>query len=138
MQNRVTLANNFSHLHDQNLRAGSNAVSSQEEIAQFRLQNADLLKRQAELSQIINQQQAQKPLPEPPPLILPANATPQLQAYLTKRDQLIRGQIQVMNDYRTADPKTREDAVQKWRQQNAGLMEQVRLEAQALDNVSKK
>jgi len=137
LQNRVTLANNMAQLHNQNLKAGNNGALGSSEMAHFQQQNADLLKRQSELAQIIAQQQAQKPLTEPPPLKIPPNATPQLQAFLTTRDKLMRGQITMMNQNRTADPKTRQEAMQQWQKDNAGLIEQMKQEAQALANSNK-
>jgi len=109
MQNRATLMQKMAELRQRN--PSTNGAPDPKIFAQFQQENADLLKRQKELSQIIGQQQAKNPIPAPPPLQIPPNASPQLQAYLTARDQLMRDQIAFMNQHRTDDPATRQAAI---------------------------
>ena len=132
LQNRQTLMQKMAELHQQNPNQNSNGPSDPQVFAEFRQQNADLLKRQSWLAQIIGQQQAQSPQPEPPPLQIQPSASPQLKAYLTARDQLMRDQVAFMNQHRTDDPAARQAAMQQWRQENATGFQQVQLLAQAM------
>jgi len=105
-------------------------------VAEFQKQNADLLTRQRELGKIISQQNAKNPIPTPPPLQIPPNASPQMKTFLTERDQLMRDQIAFMNLHRNDDPAARQAAVQQWRQQNASRFEQVQKDAQDIPQAS--
>jgi len=127
LQNRATLAAKMAQFSSQNV-GGSNSQT----LTQFQQQNAGLLARQNQLAQIISQQRNPNPLPQPPPLQIPPNASPQLQAFLKTRDQLVRGQATVMNQHRSDDPATQEAALAQWRQQNAALIQQFQQEAQAM------
>jgi len=135
VQNRATLMEKMTRLRQQN--PGTNGAPDPKLFVRFQQDNADLLKRQKELSQIISQQQARNPIPTPPPLQLPPNASPQLKEYLTARDQLTRDQIAFMNQHRTDDPATRQTAMQQWRQQNTARIQQLQQEAQALSKTTK-
>jgi hypothetical protein len=128
LQNQQTLQEKFAQLRSQN----TNCTPYPQLYAEFQQQNADLLKRQRELGQIIAQQRAKEPLQEPPPLQIPPNASPQLRAYLTARDQLMRDRIAFMNQHRTDDPATRQAAMQQWQQQNATRFQQLQQLAQAM------
>jgi hypothetical protein len=130
MQNRTTLMQKMAELRQQNPNA--NGAPDPKLFAEFQQQNADLLKRQRELSQIISEQQAKNPMPTPPPLQIPPNASPQLKTFLTDRDQLMRDQIAFMNQHRTDAPAARQAAMQQWRQQNAPRFQQLQQEAQAM------
>ena len=130
MANRQTLMEKMSELRRQN--PGANGAPDPKLFAQFQQENATLLQRQKELSQIISEQQAKNPMPEPPPLQIPPNASPQLKNYLTDRDQLMRDQIAFMNQHRTDEPAARQAAMQQWRQQNATRFQQLQQEAQAM------
>jgi hypothetical protein len=136
LQNRATLENNFAKLHNQMLQAnqaGTGSSSTAVDLEKlFHDQNEGLLKRQAQLDKIIAQQQAQKPLVMPPPLVIPSNASPQLKAYLVARDQLTRDRVQTMNKYRTANRQVQEAAMQQWQHQNADRLQHLRDLAQAL------
>jgi len=136
MANRATLMQKMAQLRQQN--PSTNGVPDPKIFAQFQQENATLLQRQKELSQVISEQQAKNPIPTPPPLQIPSNATPQAAAYLTARDQLMRDQIAFMNQHRTDDPAARQAAMQQWRQQNAPRFQQLQQDAQALaQNTSK-
>ncbi len=128
MENRVTLMQKMAELRHGN----PNGAPDPKAFAQFREQNKALLDRQQQLAQILGQQQAQNPLPEPPPLQIPANASPQLKACLTARDQLMRDQVAFMNQHRTDDPATRQAAMQEWHRQNAARFQQLQQQEQAL------
>jgi len=128
MQNRATLMQKMTELHKQN--SSTNGAPDPKIFAQFQQENAALLQRQKELAQTIGQQQAKNPLPAPPPLQIPPDASPQMQAYLTARDQLMREQIAFMNQHRTDDSAMRQAAMQQWRQQNATRFQQLQQLAQ--------
>lgn len=136
LENRATLANSMAQLRNQMSQTQAGGTSMQEAMQQFRQQNKALLDRQTQLAQQLAQQSAQQPMKEPPPLHLPPNASPQLQAFLTARDQVMRDQIAMMNQYRTADPATRQAAMQQWRQQNAAKLQQLQQLAQNLSQAN--
>lgn len=127
LENRQTLIDKFSVLRSQTVNGAPNPQA----FAEFQQQNAAMLKRQDQLAQIIGQQRAMNPLPEPPPLKIPPDATPQLKAYLTARDKLMRDQVAFMNQHRADDPKAREADMRQWGQQNAVRFQQLRQLSQA-------
>ena len=101
-------------------------------LAEFQQENKDLLQRQRELASKLAEQQVKNPLPPLRPLQVPPNATPQMKAYLTDRDQLMRDQVAFMNLHRTDAPAQRQVAMQEWRQQNATRFQRLKEEAQAI------
>jgi hypothetical protein len=114
-------------------RIDSTSMSRNIAIKQGQQQNGALLNRQQELASIISQQQEQIAMKNPSATpIFPSNASPQLKAFLTARNQLTRGLIQTRNQYASADPKTRKAAMKQWRQQNAALFQQLQQQEQAL------
>ena len=141
LENQAALKNNFARLHNQMLAAniaGTSSSTTQDLSKLFAEQNETLLQRQAQLSQIAAKQRASAPLPMPAPLQIPPNATPQMRSYLIARDQLTRDRIQTITQFRTADPKIREIAVQKWEKQNADRLGKLRHLAQALTNTNER
>ena len=128
LENQATLTEKMNQLRSQ----GPDGALSPQAFAQFRQQNADLIKQQSQLSQIIAQQQSKNTLSTPRPLQIPPNASPKLQAYLTALDQLMRDQIAFMNEHRTDNLATQQTAMQKWRQDNATRFQQLQQLAQAL------
>jgi len=130
MQNRQMLLEKMTQLRQQN--PSTNGAPDPKLFAQFQQENADLLKRQKELSQIVSEQQARNPIPTPPPLQLPPNASAQQKTYLIARDQLARDQIAFINQHRTDDPAARQVAMQQWRQQNVTRFQQLQQMAQAM------
>lgn len=122
LQNRATLATKMAALD----------LSDPQAIAQFQQDNAALITRQSQLAQTIGQQQSSTPAPIPPPLQIPPNASPQMQAYLTTRDQLLRSQVAVMNQHLTDAPATQQAVMQQWQQQNATLIQQYQQQAQTI------
>jgi hypothetical protein len=129
LENRAKLSESFARMRSQ---GGTNGAPNPQAFAEFQEQNKALLDRQRELAQAISAQQAKNPMPAPPPLQMPPNASPQLQTFLTTRDQLMRDQIAFMNQHRTDDPAARQAAMQQWRQQNASRFTQLQQESQAL------
>jgi hypothetical protein len=127
LQNRIVLEGKMAQL-----RQGSSHGLSPEALAKFRQENANLLTRQSQLAQIIAREQIQRPLIMPPPLQIPPNASPQLQAYLRAEDGLTRDRIMFLNQHRNDDLTTRQAAMQKWRQQNESRYQQLEQMAQAL------
>jgi hypothetical protein len=127
LQNRQTLMQKMAELRQQNPNANPQDLQ-----ARFRQQNEALFQRQQQLAQKLGQENSHNVLPAPPPLQIPANASPQMKDYLTARDQLMRDQVAFMNQHRTDDPPARQAAMQQWRQQNADRLQQIQQLAQAM------
>jgi len=123
LQDRATLAAKMATVN----------ISDPQALAQFQQQNADLLKRQAQLAQVIAQQQTVV-LPMPPPLQIQANASTQLQAYLTARDSLMRDEIAFTNQHLNDDAVTKAAALQQWRTQNATRIQNIQQLGQTLSD----
>jgi hypothetical protein len=143
LQNQATFANSFSVFHNQSLATSptppitsgsSTTVPSIDDAVgqQVIQQNALLLSRKNELLAIITAQQAQNPTLLPPTLVLPLNASPQIQAYLTAKDQLTRDITQIQNQYRLSNPTVRNAALQQWQLTNAARIAQLNQLAQTL------
>jgi hypothetical protein len=66
------------------------------------------------------------------PSVLPPDTPPSVAAYLTTRNQLLREQIQLSNQYASADAATREAAMEKWREANASLIALLQQQAQSI------
>ena len=143
MTTRARLLNARVQLHNQLLQAlpseatqaEVDAMQQQEEQI-LQQQNAGDLQLQGQQAQALAAQSASQPLRVPGPTVLPANATPRLRAFVAARDPLIRAWAQLWNQYLTADPATRQAAMQQWRQQNAGQIQQLAALAQDLSNSS--
>lgn len=113
-----------------------------EEIRARQQQEATLFRQQhqAELASLARQAQALATdaagqlRPVPAPLQIPADATPQLSAFLVARDELMRADVAMQNQYAGADPAMRQAAIQLWCQQNASRLEQLCQLAQALSS----
>jgi hypothetical protein len=140
---QASLANAHAQIHNQLLQSMPADVSQdqinqmeQQEMETFQQQQAGNLQTGAQQAQTLANELAQQPLPVPPPLILPPDATPQMAAYLTLRDQLSRGLIALHNQYLSAAPSVQQAALQQWQQQNAGLIQQMQQQAQNLAQAS--
>jgi hypothetical protein len=132
LKNQATLAQKMQEARG----PGANGTLTPQAFALFRQQNADLLKRQSQLAQIIaQQQQAGGTLATPPPVQIPVGASPQMQTYLTARDKLMRDQIDFMNQHKNDDLATRQAAMEQWRKQNASRIQQLQQLAQLLNPV---
>ena len=135
----MSLASAHAQLHNQWLQSLS-ADPPAEQIAQMQQQIAQLFQQQHPAELALRSQQAQALAQDSagqavialPPLQVPVGATPPLTTFLAARDQLTRERIQVHNQYATADPTTRQTALQQWRQQNASRFQQLQQMAQAL------
>lgn len=133
LQNRQTLMEKMAELRQQNPNGAPNANT----FAQFQQQNAALLQRQHQLMGIISQQQGQNGaggpiMGVPGQTSVPANASPQLKAFLTDRNQLMQDQTAFLSQHQNDDPQVRQAAMQQWRQQNAARFQQLQQEALAL------
>jgi hypothetical protein len=135
------LANAYAQIHNQLLQALPSEVTQQQvtamqqqEAQTFQQQNAADLQLQAQRAQALAAESASQPLPVPGPPVIPPGASPQLQAFLTARNALASDRAQLWNQYLTADPATRDAAMQQWQQQNAGSLQQLRALAQELSN----
>jgi len=118
LQNRATLTAKLAQLE-------SKSSMTPEEVALFQQQNGDLLKRQAQLAQAMAQQEEKIAVPMPAPLQVPPEASPQIRAFMTARDQLAREEIAFRNQHLNDDPSTQETALQQWHQQNAARFQEV-------------
>jgi hypothetical protein len=138
---QALLANAHARLHNQLLQslpsgATPDQISAihQQEIQAFQQQHAADLTLQSQRAAALAAASASQPLPVPRPAAIPPNATPQWKAYLTARDALALGWVRNRNQYLTADPATRQAAIQQWQQQNAARLDQLRQLAQQLSN----
>jgi len=129
-QNQTTLMEKMAELRKQN--SSTTHSPDTKVIAQFQQENVALLQRQNELSQIISEQQAENPMPAPPPLQISSNPSAQMKDYLTAHDQFMHDEVAFMNQHRTDDPATRQVALAEWRQQNAARFQRLQQESQAL------
>jgi hypothetical protein len=130
LKNRQELSQKMAEWRQQNPKA----ISDPKAMAQFQKDNADLIKRQRELAQKISAQHSQQPMPVPPPVNIPPNASADLKALLTARNELMRDQIAFMNEHQKDDPATRQAAMQKWRQDNASRFAQLQQLTQNLSH----
>jgi len=114
LQNQGTLADKMELVRSES----PSGTLSPQVFAQFRQQNAALLARQSQLSQVIAQQQNKNNTLTAPPLQIPPKASSQLTAYLTLRDQLMRDEIAYMNQHKNDALAARQAAMQQWHKQN--------------------
>ena len=63
---------------------------------------------------------------------IPANATPQLAAFLTTRNQLMQNQVAFRKQHLNDDPAAWHTAMAQWRKQNVALLQQLQQQALAL------
>ena len=136
---QTVLLNARAQIHNQLLQAMPSDVT-EEQIAQmqqkedqlFQQQHGEELQAQTQRAQILTQESRGTPLPVPGPTPIPPNATPQLAAFLTLSDQLMREEMQLHNQYLTATSTVRDAALEQWRQQNAARFEQMQTLAQSM------
>jgi hypothetical protein len=83
-------------------------------------------------TQAVAAQSAHVAVPVPGATSLPPSAPPKLKAFLLARDQLMREELQLYNQYVNSDPSARDAALQQWHQTNASRFLQLRQLAQAL------
>jgi hypothetical protein len=143
---QATLANARAQIHNQIVQQITASGQSptlvqisqmeQQQLQLFQQQHAADLQLQVQRAQALANASAQTVMPVPGPTVIPPNATPQLVAYLTARDQLARDQIQLRNQYVNADPATQQAAMQQWQQQNAIRFQQLQQQAQNLSQSS--
>jgi len=136
---QASLANARAQIHNQLVQAmPANATSEQvskmqqQERQIFRQQHGADLQTQQQRDQALAADSPPAARPVPPPLHIPADASPQLAAFLTTRDQVMRSKIQLQNQYASAAPAARQAAMKQWRQQNAHLLLQMQQQAKTL------
>jgi hypothetical protein len=139
---QAMLANARAQIHNQivqQITASGQSVTSvqisqmaQQEMQLFQQQHAADLQLQAQRLQTLANESAQTPLPTPPPLLLSPNVSPQLQALLTTKYQLMQERMQLQNQYANAAPSVQQAAMQQWQQLNAGTIRQLQQQAQNL------
>jgi hypothetical protein len=138
---QAALASARAQIHNQLLQALPSAVTAQQVEAMrqqqaqiFQQQYAADLQLQTQRAQALAAESASQPLRVPGPPVFPPNATPQLQAFLIARNTLAIERAQLWNQYLTADPATRQAAIQQWRQQNAAQFQQLSQLARNISN----
>ena len=102
----------------------------------FQQQHDSDLQLQVQRAQTLASVSAQNAVPVPGPSVVPPNATPQMVAYLTVRDQLAHDEAQFRNQFVTATPAVRDAAIQQWHQQNLARFQQLQQLAQNLSPVN--
>ena len=102
----------------------------------FQQQHDSDLQLQVQRAQTLASVSAQAALPVPGSSVVPPNASPQLAAFLTARDQLAHDEIQFRNQYVTATAAVRDAAIQQWHQQNLARFQQLQHLAQSLASVN--
>jgi len=132
LANQAALINARAQIHNQLLSALPAEVTL-DQVSQMQSQEMQLFQQQ-QAQQISNQQQqattlaaesANTPIPVPSSASIPANATPQMQAFLNLRFQLMHDQIVMLNQNIGVDTQTRNQAIQQWMTQNATRMQQL-------------
>ena len=144
LTSKTALGNARAQIHNQFVQqaAGSSLTYAQlgnieqQESELFQQQNAALLTLQAQRSLTLTNESTQTAQPVPPPVVIAPNTTPQMAAFLTVRNQLMRERVQLWNQYVNAAPSVREAVLQQWRQQNAGRIQQLQQLAQNLAQAS--
>ncbi|MCE0521665.1 MAG: hypothetical protein LV480_02000 [Methylacidiphilales bacterium] len=140
---QATLANARAQIHNQLVSALPAEVSEeqisamqQQEMQLFQQQQGANLQLQTQQAQTLANESASQPVPLPPPLVIPPGSSPQMAAFLTARDQLMRAQINFSNQYVTSTPAVRNAAMAQWMQQNAASFQQVQQLAQNLSTTT--
>jgi hypothetical protein len=139
----ATLANAHAQIYNQLLQAlPSNPTEAQldsirrQAMQTFRQQYAADLQSQAQAAQALGAESSAGPARIPGPVAIPPNASPQLQAYLIAENALASSRAQLWNQYASADPATRQAAMQQWRQENTTAFQQLNQKAQSLSSVA--
>ncbi len=131
MVTSATLSNAFAQIHNQFLQGmGSTSCQALTRAGQkaenlFQLQNAEALKMQMVRAKALSAQSTPQLLEVPPPLTLPAGFSSQLQALLVFKDQIMRAEIQLHNQYASCTPEQRQAAIDQWEQQNSAQFAQL-------------
>ena len=141
-----TLANVRAQIHNQLVRQATvsgqsltlaqvNTMRSQENQL-FQAQNASPLTLQNQRSRTLANTSSFLVRPVPGTVVIPPNASSQMATFLTSRNQIRQGLVQIRNQYANATPAVRAAAMQQWSEQNAALLTQYRQEAQSLSQAS--
>ena len=132
LQSRGILQNLHAQIYNEELQVLSAFNTAQIDSA-FQTQNAVTLQTQAQRSQTLGSEAAQKPLLVPPPLRIPPGASRQMQAFLTLRDQLQRRQIAMHNQNLSLSAMAQKSAEAQWVNQNASELRQLQALSQNLN-----
>jgi len=116
----------------QNQHLNDDPATREAAAQQWQQQKAARSQQIQQAAQAVSLQNAATPLPVPPPLQIPPDASPEMRALLTARDQLMRDEIAFKNQHANDDGPTRAAALQQWQQQNAARFQQVQQLAKAL------
>ncbi len=136
LQTQATLANARAQIHNQLLQqtATPGQTLSQAQVVQMQVQEMRVFRQRYAGDLQLLAQQAQRVANAspstlvglPPAPVIPANAPPQMAAFLKAKYQLLLSQMQVVNQYVTAAPKVQEAAQLQWRGQNASSLTQLK------------
>lgn len=143
---QATLAKARAKIHNQLVQQAAASGSSltfaqvsqmqRQERELFQQQNASLVALQMQRAQALANASPPTARTAPIPLVIPPNATPQMAAYLTTRNQMRLARFQLMKQYANADPAVKEAALQAWYKQNASQIAQLRQQAENLSQAS--
>ncbi len=143
---QATLVNARTQFHNQLVQqaAASGQSLTFAQLAQIEHQENQLFQQQNSALINLKAQQARALANAAAPMMragsaqprIPANATPQMAAFLTTRYQIMQGLIQTSNQQANAAPAAREAAMQNWYKQNAGRFAQLQQEARNLSEAS--
>jgi len=126
------LYNRYARLYNQQLASALGGAAGPDATDLFAQQNAAEIQGQQQRADVLAAQSEQQAIPVPPPLSLPVGIGAQMQAFLTLRDQLMRAEIKMHNQYVGSPAAAIDAAEQQWRQQNAASFQQLQQLAQNL------
>ncbi len=136
---RANLQNLYAEVHNDLILQNSQAMTPESaailEITQqeiFVQQNALALQKQTTLAIKLGDEASHETWDMPPPLTFPRDATPQIIAYLTVRNEIEQGQVAVHNRFCAGSQAQLETAVAQWNEQHADLLRKGNQLAQAL------
>jgi hypothetical protein len=145
LNTRAALANSHVQIHNQLVQQASSGTGltfaqlgtmEQKETQLFQQQNAALLTLQAQRVQALAPTAIVPTRTARASAAIPGNATSQMAAFLTTRNQLRQSLIQLRIQYASSSPAVRNAALQQWHQQNAGQFTQLQQQAQTLSQVT--
>lgn len=104
----------------------ASAEERQQAMKNWREANAESIKAQQHLAREIGQESRSSRIPISLEPRIPSNATPELREMLTARHAVMKGQVEMMNQLSNASPEERNEAMQKWRIENASRLDAMR------------
>lgn len=130
---KSNLSNLRAQIYNQQLQSTGEVNDSQVE-ATFCTQNAGAVMQQVDRAQSLTREFTNRQNTMPPPLSLPANASPDLIAFLRLRDQVLRERIKIIKQHAADSSEVSSAALQQWDQQNRTRLQQMQQQAQVLAN----